>query len=81
MSSEERPPAPQKHPFWNCLSCRVVTGTALLGSAFWVYLGPRKVMRRGIPPNMWHITQISFACGLACWGFLVLIDPVGKLKK
>nr|XP_060614262.1 distal membrane-arm assembly complex protein 1 [Anolis sagrei ordinatus] len=76
------PASPAKGPFWSCLSCRLISGAALIGSGVWVYLGPRKIMQqRRVPPNMWQVTQITFAFGLICWGVVVMIDPAGKLKK
>ncbi|XP_053133683.1 distal membrane-arm assembly complex protein 1 [Hemicordylus capensis] len=72
---------PQKSAFWSCLSCRLLSGAALIGSGVWVYLGPRQVMQQRIPPNMWHIAQMTFAVGLVCWGVVVITDPVGKQKR
>ncbi|NWU88285.1 DMAC1 protein, partial [Onychorhynchus coronatus] len=54
------PPQPQPL-FGGCLSCRFVCGTGLLLAAAWLYQGPRSVMKRGIPPSMGAIAQITFA--------------------
>nr|XP_008122484.1 PREDICTED: transmembrane protein 261 [Anolis carolinensis] len=79
-SASAAPPA--KGRFWSCLSCRLLSGAALIGSGFWVYLAPRTVIRqRRVPPNMWQITQMTFAFGLICWGVVIMTDPVGKLKR
>ncbi|XP_048368602.1 distal membrane-arm assembly complex protein 1 [Sphaerodactylus townsendi] len=77
-STEVAPAAPQKALFGSCWSCRLLSGAALIASSVWVYLGPRRVMQQRIPPNMWHITQLTFAVGLFCWGVVVIVDPVGK---
>ncbi|KAJ6656964.1 hypothetical protein lerEdw1_002965 [Lerista edwardsae] len=81
MASKPPPPVPQKSPFWSCLSCRILSGAALIGSGIYVYLGPRRVMQQRIPPNMWNITQMTFAVGLVCWGIVIITDPVGKQKR
>ncbi|NXF97764.1 DMAC1 protein, partial [Eubucco bourcierii] len=61
----EQAPAPAAapvKPFWSgCLSCRLLSGSALLLAAFWVYQGPRSSMKRGIPPSMGAIAQMTFA--------------------
>ncbi|XP_042296488.1 distal membrane-arm assembly complex protein 1 isoform X2 [Sceloporus undulatus] len=75
------PGPPEKSAFWSCLSCRLLSGAALLGSGVWVYLGPRRLMQQRIPPNPGNIAQMTFAFGLICWGIVVIIDPVGRLKK
>ncbi|XP_015269589.1 PREDICTED: transmembrane protein 261 [Gekko japonicus] len=80
-STEVAPPAPHKPLFGSCWGCRLLSGLALIGSGIWVYLGPRRVMQQGIPPNMWHITQMTFAISLVAWGAVVIADPVGKQKR
>ncbi|NXN17629.1 DMAC1 protein, partial [Indicator maculatus] len=55
------PAAPPKPLFGGCLSCRFISGTALLLAALWIYQGPRNSMKRGIPPSMGAIAQITFA--------------------
>ncbi|KAL8184261.1 UNVERIFIED_CONTAM: hypothetical protein K2H54_011108 [Gekko kuhli] len=75
------PPAPPKPLFGSCWGCRILSGLALIGSGIWVYMGPRKVLQQRIPPNFWHITQITFALSLVSWGCVVIADPVGKQKR
>ncbi|NXC26280.1 DMAC1 protein, partial [Campylorhamphus procurvoides] len=53
--------APPKPLFGGCLSCRIVCGTGLLLVAAWLYQGPRSSMKRGIPPSMGAIAQLTFA--------------------
>ncbi|NXX51963.1 DMAC1 protein, partial [Tricholaema leucomelas] len=58
------PAAPSAAPsqlFGGCLGCRLLSGSALLLAALWIYQGPRSSMRRGIPPSMAAIAQITFA--------------------
>ncbi|NWR95874.1 DMAC1 protein, partial [Furnarius figulus] len=52
---------PPKPLFGGCLSCRIVCGTGLLMVAAWLYQGPRSSMKRGIPPSMAAIAQLTFA--------------------
>ncbi|NXY91006.1 DMAC1 protein, partial [Alcedo cyanopectus] len=47
--------------FGGCWSCRILSGTGLLLAALWIYSGPRRIMKRGIAPNMAQIAQITFA--------------------
>ncbi|XP_054858040.1 distal membrane-arm assembly complex protein 1 [Eublepharis macularius] len=76
--SEVGPPAPHKPLFGDCWSCRLLSGLGLMAASVWVFMGPRRVMRQRIPPNMWHITQMTFAVGLFAWGAVVIADPVGR---
>ncbi|NXW87917.1 DMAC1 protein, partial [Alopecoenas beccarii] len=54
---------PHRPLFGGCWSCRVLSGAGLLGAALWIYQGPRRSMRRGIPPSMATIAQITLAIG------------------
>ncbi|XP_038267346.1 distal membrane-arm assembly complex protein 1 [Dermochelys coriacea] len=79
---ESKAAAPPPKPlFGSCWGCRILSGSALIGAGYWVYLGPRKVISRGFAPSPWNIVQLSFAVSLACWGVVILVDPVGKQKK
>ncbi|NXV25152.1 DMAC1 protein, partial [Cepphus grylle] len=53
--------APARPLFGGCWSCRVLGGSALLLAALWIYQGPRRSMKRGLPPSMAAIAQITFA--------------------
>ncbi|KAI4882158.1 hypothetical protein NFI96_004392 [Prochilodus magdalenae] len=77
------PPAPPSSPplFESCWSCRLLSGSALLFSAGFVYQAARRTMRRGGPTSMGTVAQIVFASGLAAWGMVVIMDPVGKATK
>ncbi|NXV53392.1 DMAC1 protein, partial [Uria aalge] len=57
----EARPGPARPLFGGCWSCRVLGGSALLLAALWIYQGPRRSMRRGLPPSMAAIAQITFA--------------------
>uniref|UniRef100_A0A452I5T7 Distal membrane-arm assembly complex protein 1-like domain-containing protein n=1 Tax=Gopherus agassizii TaxID=38772 RepID=A0A452I5T7_9SAUR len=72
---------PPKPLFGSCWSCRILSGSALIGAGYWVYLGPRRIMSRGNAPSAWNIVQLSFAVSLVCWGIVILADPVGRQKK
>ncbi|NXF14344.1 DMAC1 protein, partial [Smithornis capensis] len=54
-------PSPRQPLFGGCLSCRFVCGTGLVMAGVWLYQGPRKSMKRGIPPSLGAIAQITFA--------------------
>ncbi|NXX87420.1 DMAC1 protein, partial [Urocolius indicus] len=56
-------PATRRPLFGSCWSCRVISGLGLLAAAAWIYRGPRTSMKRGVPPSMAAITQITFALG------------------
>ncbi|XP_074915607.1 distal membrane-arm assembly complex protein 1 [Buteo buteo] len=76
------PPAKPTPLFGSCWSCRLLSGAGLLLAALWIYQGPRSSMKRGIPPSMATIAQITFAIGVGAWGVIILVDPVGKqLRK
>uniref|UniRef100_A0A8C3XS00 Distal membrane-arm assembly complex protein 1-like domain-containing protein n=1 Tax=Chelydra serpentina TaxID=8475 RepID=A0A8C3XS00_CHESE len=71
---------PTKLVFGNCWGCRILSGSALIGAGYWVYLGPRRVLGRGFTPSPWTIFQLSFAVSLACLGVVILVDPAVKQK-
>ncbi|XP_074861516.1 distal membrane-arm assembly complex protein 1 [Carettochelys insculpta] len=71
---------PAKPLFRDCWSCRILSGSALIGAAFWVYQAPRRHLARGFAPTPWTIFQLSFAVSLACWGVVILADP-GERQK
>ncbi|NWZ88700.1 DMAC1 protein, partial [Poecile atricapillus] len=49
--------------FGGCWSCRLLSGAGLLMAAIWVFQGPRSTMKKGIPPSMGALAQITFAAG------------------
>ncbi|XP_017581220.1 distal membrane-arm assembly complex protein 1 [Pygocentrus nattereri] len=67
--------------FGSCWSCRLLSGSALILSAGYVYQAARRTMRQGGPTSMGTVAQIVFASGLAAWGMVVIMDPVGKATK
>ncbi|XP_072736821.1 distal membrane-arm assembly complex protein 1 [Ciconia boyciana] len=75
-------PAPVKPLFGGCWSCRLLSGAGLLLAALWIYQGPRRSMKRGVPPSMAAIAQITFAISVGTWGVVILVVPVGEqLRK
>ncbi|KAG9352009.1 hypothetical protein JZ751_023260 [Albula glossodonta] len=75
-------PSPaSKSMFGGCWGCRILAGSGLIVSAGYVYDAARRVMRRGGPTTFGTCVQLTFAVSLACWGLVVLADPVGKAKK
>ncbi|KAL7848534.1 hypothetical protein AOLI_G00232520 [Acnodon oligacanthus] len=82
--SPSPPPAPPSSSpamFGSCWSCRLLSGSALILSAGYVYQAARRTMRHGGPTSMGTVAQIVFASGLAAWGMVVIMDPVGKATK
>ncbi|XP_058717579.1 distal membrane-arm assembly complex protein 1 [Poecile atricapillus] len=67
--------------FGGCWSCRLLSGAGLLMAAIWVFQGPRSTMKKGIPPSMGALAQITFAAGLGAWGIVILADPVGTWHR
>ncbi|XP_061462627.1 distal membrane-arm assembly complex protein 1 [Rhineura floridana] len=65
----------------DCLSCRIVGGAGLIGSAFWVFWRVRRTMQQGIAIHMGHTAQLTFAACLFCGGLAVLTRPPGESKK
>ncbi|NWH69064.1 DMAC1 protein, partial [Geococcyx californianus] len=57
---------PPRPLFGGCWSCRLLCGTGLLAAALWIYQGPRRSLKRGIPPSMASIAQITLA--ISEWG-------------
>uniref|UniRef100_A0A674JCL5 Distal membrane-arm assembly complex protein 1-like domain-containing protein n=1 Tax=Terrapene triunguis TaxID=2587831 RepID=A0A674JCL5_9SAUR len=70
---------PQPHK--GCWGCRILSGSVLIGAGFWVYLGSRRVISRGIASSVGNIVQLFFAANLLCCGIIILADPFGKQKK
>ncbi|XP_008143230.2 distal membrane-arm assembly complex protein 1 [Eptesicus fuscus] len=72
-TSPEEPPI-----FKNCWSCRVLSGSGLIGAGSYVYWVARKPMKLGYPPSPGTITQMVIGISIACWGVVILTDPKGK---
>uniref|UniRef100_UPI00398F41CA distal membrane-arm assembly complex protein 1-like isoform X2 n=1 Tax=Pristiophorus japonicus TaxID=55135 RepID=UPI00398F41CA len=64
--------------FKDCWGCRAVSGGGLIGAGGYVLAAARRVMQRGAPPGLGAVAQIVFGLGLASWGVVILVDPVGK---
>ncbi|XP_068408690.1 distal membrane-arm assembly complex protein 1 [Eschrichtius robustus] len=73
------PTSPGEAPlFNNCWSCRVLSGSGLIGAGGYVYWAARKPMKLGYPPGPGTIAQMVFGISIACWGVVILSDPKGK---
>ncbi|XP_040091993.1 distal membrane-arm assembly complex protein 1-like isoform X2 [Oryx dammah] len=73
------PASPEQGPlFNNCWSCRVLSGSGLIGAGGYVYWTARKPMKLGYPPGPGTIAQMIFGISIACWGVVILADPKGK---
>ncbi|XP_022429397.1 distal membrane-arm assembly complex protein 1 [Delphinapterus leucas] len=73
------PAPPAEAPlFNNCWSCRVLSGSGLIGAGGYVYWVARKPMKLGYPPGPGTIAQMVFGISIACWGVVILSDPKGK---
>ncbi|KAM9096532.1 distal membrane-arm assembly complex protein 1 [Sarcophilus harrisii] len=71
--------APDRTPLMGgCLSCRILSGIGLLGAGGYVYWAARRPMKLGYAPGPGTIFQMVVGIGIACWGFVILVDPVGK---
>ncbi|XP_043747279.1 distal membrane-arm assembly complex protein 1 isoform X3 [Cervus elaphus] len=59
------PASPAQAPlFNNCWSCRVLSGSGLIGAGGYVYWMARKPMKLGYPPGPGTIAQMIF--GISC---------------
>ncbi|ELW69316.1 distal membrane-arm assembly complex protein 1 [Tupaia chinensis] len=75
-------PTPAEAPqFNNCWSCRLLSGSGLIGAGAYVYWVARKPMKLGYPPGPGTITQMVIGISIACWGIVILTDPKGKAYR
>ncbi|XP_008587957.1 PREDICTED: transmembrane protein 261 [Galeopterus variegatus] len=73
------PTTPADAPlFNNCWSCRVLSGSGLIGAGGYVYWVARKPLKLGYSPTPGIITQMVIGISIACWGIVILTDPKGK---
>ncbi|XP_074053604.1 distal membrane-arm assembly complex protein 1 [Macrotis lagotis] len=72
--------APAKSPLMDCLSCRLLSGAGLLGAGGYVYWTARRPMKQGFSPGPGTILQMVVGISFACWGLVMLMDPVGKSR-
>ncbi|XP_072452823.1 distal membrane-arm assembly complex protein 1 [Notamacropus eugenii] len=71
--------APGKSPLMGgCLSCRLLSGAGLLGAGGYVYWTARRPLKLGYAPSPGIIFQMVVGISIACWGLVILVDPVGK---
>ncbi|CAO2629565.1 Distal membrane-arm assembly complex protein 1 [Lemmus lemmus] len=59
----------------NCWSCRLLSGSALLGAGVYVYLLGQRPLKRGLPVQPGTIAQMALGVCIACFGVVVLVDP------
>ncbi|XP_014706608.1 distal membrane-arm assembly complex protein 1 isoform X2 [Equus asinus] len=79
LAAPGAPTSPEQAPvFNNCWSCRVLSGSGLIGAGGYVYWVARKPMKLGYPPGPGTITQMVIGISIACWGVIILSDPKGK---
>ncbi|KAM6182707.1 distal membrane-arm assembly complex protein 1 [Erethizon dorsatum] len=64
--------------FKNCWSCRLLSGTGLVGAGTYVYLVARRPMKLGYAPGPGTIAKMTIGICIGCWGVIVLTDPKGK---
>lgn len=70
------PASPAQDPaFKNCWSCRVLSGSTLLGAGTYVYFAARRPLKHGLPPGPGTVVQMVIGISIACWGVIVLINP------
>ncbi|CAO2587897.1 Distal membrane-arm assembly complex protein 1 [Lemmus lemmus] len=59
----------------NCWSCRLLSGSALLGAGVYVYLLGQRPLKRGLPVQPGTVAQMALGVCIACFGVVVLVDP------
>ncbi|XP_039079136.1 distal membrane-arm assembly complex protein 1 [Hyaena hyaena] len=79
LAAPGAPTSPAEAPvFNNCWSCRVLSGSGLIGAGAYVYWVARKPMKLGYAPSPGTVTQMVIGISIACWGVIILSDPKGK---
>ncbi|KAK2492018.1 hypothetical protein MC885_016240 [Smutsia gigantea] len=59
LSAPEAPTSPAQAPLFNtCWSCRVLSGSGLIGAGGYVYWVARKPLKLGYPPSPGTVTQM-----------------------
>ncbi|XP_061738804.1 distal membrane-arm assembly complex protein 1 [Nerophis ophidion] len=67
--------------FKKCLSCRIISGGGLILAGFYVHNAARRVVGPNMPTPLGTVLQITFAACLAGWGVIVMVHPVGKMRR
>nr|XP_019963112.1 PREDICTED: transmembrane protein 261 [Paralichthys olivaceus] len=62
----------------SCWGCRLISGGGLILAGGYVFMAARNMMRRGGPPSIGAVMQITFAASLAAWGIVIIADPTAK---
>ncbi|XP_054439257.1 distal membrane-arm assembly complex protein 1 [Pteronotus mesoamericanus] len=79
LDKPRAPTTPEQPPVLsNCWSCRVLSGSGLIGAGWYVYWLARKPLKLGYAPSPGIITQMVIGISIACWGVVILSDPKGK---
>ncbi|XP_011366016.1 distal membrane-arm assembly complex protein 1 [Pteropus vampyrus] len=79
LAAPGAPTSPEQTPVVNnCWSCRVLSGSGLIGAGGYVYWVARKPLKLGYPPNPGTVMQMVIGISIACWGIVILSDPRGK---
>uniref|UniRef100_G3TAF7 Distal membrane arm assembly component 1 n=2 Tax=Loxodonta africana TaxID=9785 RepID=G3TAF7_LOXAF len=71
-------PSAQGQLFNNCWSCRVLSGSGLIGAGLYVYAVARRPMKLGYAPGPLNITQMVVGISIATWGIVIMAYPKGK---
>nr|XP_019582694.1 PREDICTED: transmembrane protein 261 isoform X1 [Rhinolophus sinicus] len=81
LATPGSPTSPEQSPVPNnCWSCRVLSGSGLIGAGGYVYWVARKPVKLGHPPGPGSVMQmvIGISESIACFGVVILADPKGK---
>ncbi|XP_072584471.1 distal membrane-arm assembly complex protein 1 isoform X1 [Vulpes vulpes] len=79
LAAPGAPTSPAEARLFNdCWSCRVLSGSGLVGAGGYVYWVARKPMKLGYAPGPGTIMQMVVGISIACWGVIILTDPKGK---
>ncbi|KAM5260525.1 distal membrane-arm assembly complex protein 1 [Hipposideros larvatus] len=82
LATPGTPTSPEQTPVLNnCWSCRVLSGSGLIGAGGYVYWVARKPLKLGYPPGPGTIMQMVIGISIACWGIVILSDPRGKAVR
>ncbi|XP_006882639.1 PREDICTED: transmembrane protein 261-like [Elephantulus edwardii] len=75
------PASPTQDPVTNCWSCRVLSGTGLIGAGGYVYWTAKRLLKLGYAPRPGQIAQMVIGISLAVWGLVILLDPKKKTQR
>ncbi|XP_004373602.1 distal membrane-arm assembly complex protein 1 [Trichechus manatus latirostris] len=82
LSASEAPASPARGQRFNsCWSCRVLSGSGLIGAGLYVCSAARRRMKLGYTPNPGSATQMVVGVSIAAWGLIILADPKRKAYR